>query len=105
MNIALWRCDDLLNKAWLLHYKGSSAKPRLTFLIEPAGIPGAFPTLFILKEISTDEDLFVRKYFKVTQLYDIAFVENAPRIQHVSIRKVSRGLADHVLISVRPDCV
>jgi hypothetical protein len=49
MNIALWRCNDLLDKAWLLHYEGSSAKPRLTFLIEPAGIPGAFPTKISIK--------------------------------------------------------
>jgi hypothetical protein len=35
-----------LNKAWLHYCKGSSAKPRLAFLIEPAGIPGAFSTLF-----------------------------------------------------------
>jgi hypothetical protein len=45
MNIALWRCVNLLNTAWLHHYEGSSAKPRLTFLIEPAGIPGAFSTI------------------------------------------------------------
>jgi hypothetical protein len=42
MNITLWRCIDLLNKAWLHYYKGSSAKPRLTFLIEPAGISSVF---------------------------------------------------------------
>jgi hypothetical protein len=42
MNIALWRYVDLLHMAWLYHYEGSSANPRLTFLIEPAGIPGVF---------------------------------------------------------------
>jgi hypothetical protein len=34
-----------LHKAWLHHYKGSSAKPRLTFLIEPAEISGVFSTI------------------------------------------------------------
>jgi hypothetical protein len=59
MNIALWRCYDLLHMAWLHHYKGSSAKPRLTFLIEPAGIPGTFSIIFDIDK--TEAVLFTKK--------------------------------------------
>jgi hypothetical protein len=49
----------------------------------------------------------IKKYYILVNFVVVISisVENAPRIQHVSIRKVSRGLADHVLTSVRPDCV
>jgi hypothetical protein len=52
--------------AWLHHYKGSSAKPRLTFLIEPAGIPGVFSTICLLKA-------YTRSSADKLSLYDIKY--------------------------------